>query len=530
MDLNGNVWVANRAESEGNRGSVVHIGLKEAFQCIDRNGNGVIDTSTGLGDIRPWPNTGGADNNGGVSTAADECVINYVRVNGTGTRTVAVTPENDLWVGGTGNLMHDLIDGDTGKVLDTLAPPCGGYGGLVDRHGVLWSARNLMRYDPRTGELVPAGVQLLWSRPRQPGQRLECPVDRRYGHQDGAGRHHPRRFPDRRREPRGVVFTADDNAWIANSGSGTVTRLSNDGDLLATVPVGSEPTGVSVDAAGKVWVANLGSSNVMRIDPATNKVDLTVSLGAGAGPYNYSDMTGAVSVGKTAPQGRWTVNHDSGQAGTKWGRVSWSSPEPPGSSVIVRARSAEAIGGLAAKEFLAVEKGIESGVPDGRYLQVEVTLHPSPAGETPIVYDVTVETRSGLPDLTASFVRTVHHSDSLELTVRIGNGGDAKSPAGTPVSLYDGDPAAGGTRIATFTDLFPLAPGEFQGSRTAVGAARTSAPADCPADVAVLRDLRRNRGPRAPPRQFSGDYKARRRPSHVAHQHGAVPPLDDRRA
>ena len=81
VDLNGNVWVGNRDEATGGQGSVVHVGLKENSQCVDRNGNGVIDTSTGLGDVKAWPNTGGADTNGGVATAQDECIIDYLRVN-----------------------------------------------------------------------------------------------------------------------------------------------------------------------------------------------------------------------------------------------------------------------------------------------------------------------------------------------------------------------------------------------------------------------------------------------------------------
>jgi glutamate-1-semialdehyde aminotransferase len=52
-------------------------------------------------DIKPWPNTGGADDNGGVSTAEDECIIHYTRVNSTGTRHVSVNRDNDVWVSGT---------------------------------------------------------------------------------------------------------------------------------------------------------------------------------------------------------------------------------------------------------------------------------------------------------------------------------------------------------------------------------------------------------------------------------------------
>jgi len=463
VDLDGNVWVTNRAESSGGKGSVVHIGLKEAFQCVDRNGNGVIDTSTGLGDIRPWPNTGGVDDNGGVSTAADECILLYVRVDGTAARTVAITPEKNLWVGGYGNAVHNLLDGTTGRILDTIRPPCGGYGGLVDSHGVLWSAAGLLRYDPATNEATCIAVGnsyglgvdsqgKIWNTQYPEGTVTVLAPDGKILDV----------FPAGGTISTGLAVSPDDNVWIANRGTHTVTRLSNEGDLLASIPVGNTPTGVAVDALGKIWVTNLGSDNAMRIDPATNKVDLTVPLGPGAGPYNYSDMTGAVALGRTAPQGRWTVTHDSGQAGTPWGRVRWTSWQPPGATVTARARAADSVAALGGQSWAPVTNGIETGLPAGRYLQAEVTLTPSPAGETPIVYDVTVETRSGLPDLTASILRTVHKPSSIEIAVRVGNGGDAGVAAGAPVALYDGDPAAGGTRIGLFTDLFPLAPGEHQ--------------------------------------------------------------------
>ena len=154
VDQNGNVWATNRA---GN--SVVHIGLVENGQCVDRNNNGTIETSTGFNDIKPWTNAGGANTNGGVTTAQDECLLHYTRVNSFGTRHVSVTKENDIWVSGTGGQKFDLIDGKTG-VIKRSEPSVGygGYGGLIDRNGVIWSANPMLRWDtskPLTGSNNP---------------------------------------------------------------------------------------------------------------------------------------------------------------------------------------------------------------------------------------------------------------------------------------------------------------------------------------------------------------------------------------
>ena len=81
-----------------------------------------------------------------------------------------------------------------------------------------------------------------------------------------------------------------------------------------------------MDAAGKVWATNMGSNNVVRIDPNASPdglgaIDLTVDLGPWVSPYNYSDMTGAVVVGSTSPQGFWTVVLDSQTPRFEWGRI-----------------------------------------------------------------------------------------------------------------------------------------------------------------------------------------------------------------
>ena len=154
VDQNGNVWATNRA---GN--SVVHIGLVENGQCVDRNGNGVIDTSTAANNIRPWTNTGGVNTNGGVSTAQDECILHYTRVNSFGTRHVAVTTNNDIWVSGTSGQRFDLLDGITGAIIRSEnSVGFGGYGGLIDRNGVIWSANPMLRWDTSKPLNGPNGV------------------------------------------------------------------------------------------------------------------------------------------------------------------------------------------------------------------------------------------------------------------------------------------------------------------------------------------------------------------------------------
>lgn len=405
VDANGNVWSGNRNEASGGQGSVVHIGLLENGQCEDRNGNGIIETSTGLGDILSWSNTGNADDNGGVSTADDECIIHYVRTAGTNVRTVAVDGSNDVWVGGLGNRVHEKIDGATGTPvpLTQFNLGCGGYGGLVDGNGVLWSAgggqNTLLRYDPS----VPVGSCINLSRT---SYGLGIDTNGFIWHTNwtyntilkidpsGAPIFGPF-VTGGASNDRGVTVTpADNHVWVANSGGSDVSRLDNSGALLAVIPVGSTPTGLSVDATGKVWVTNYGTDDVMRIDPATNLVDLTVSLGAGAGPYNYSDMTGSTL---TAPPdtGTWTVIYDSGCDLHDWSTVKliWNSDEPGDSSITVKASSSNDGMTFGSEEDVTNGDLLPLALATGRYLKVIVTFERSTVNgsESPVLYDLTIE-------------------------------------------------------------------------------------------------------------------------------------------
>jgi sugar lactone lactonase YvrE len=417
VDFAGSVWCGNRNESSEGMGSVVKVGLviggtrvnadgepdpageylAPPYQyntCIDRDADQLIKTSLGLGDIRPWALE---------EDAEDECIQLYVRTTGTNVRAVAVDAENNVWVGGyTGNNDFDYIDGETGEILSTWSfPGCGGYGALVDGNGVLWSsnigADNLLHYDV-------------------PGEVADCiSTDSPYGLgidndgyvwntnycNDEVNRYAPDGTLDATyatggRCSRGVAVTpTDNNVWIANSNSNTVSRMMIDGTLITTIGVGRTPTGVAVDAAGKVWVTNYDSDSAMRIDPniGDGAVDLTVGLGAGAGPYNYSDMTGIVALGSTAPSGTWTVVSDSETEGAEYESVTWNSDVPEGTHMEVEVRAADSEAGLPGQPWLPAENGAPLEGIVGRYAEIRTTLgHESGVQESPVLYDLTIET------------------------------------------------------------------------------------------------------------------------------------------
>ena len=450
VDLGGNCWVGNRSESSGGRGSVARIGIVlggtrtdstgtplatgEYLQppfiyntCIDQDFDGLIRTSNGLANILDWDAAlTGVDDNGGVATADDECVINYVRTAGTGVRTVAVDANNDLWVGGLINREHEKIDGVTGiPVLGTqFNISCGGYGGVIDCNNVLWSARSLVRaqlspltpvcitdtgignyglgIDPNTGNIWYSSSSFLGSvYELDPSGALLNSYPQGFGAQ-------------------GLAVDNNSHVWVAEIFGSRILHLAPNPFFPGThytvgVVTGfGGTTGVACDSNGKIWASETGNS-ASRVDPAAGPagaippggsvpidsvgaIDLTVPLGAGANPYNYSDMTGKVVLGATANSGTWTVVHNSGIAGTDWGTVSWNSSEPAGTGVKVDVRASDDVLQLPTESFVRVNSGelfCASGV-EGQYLEIRVTLCRDQAEacsirETPILFDLTVD-------------------------------------------------------------------------------------------------------------------------------------------
>jgi hypothetical protein len=514
VDLLGNTWVANRDESsfsEGaQKGSVVRVGvitggtrvaadgtldpvgdyLQPPFgynTCVDRDADGLIRTSRGQGHILPWSNAGDADRHGGVATAEDECIINYTRVAGTNTRTVAIDANNDVWVGGM-NLWHEKLDGTTGQPVSGTAfnVGCGGYGGFMDRNGVLWSSRNgtgLLRYDTATatGQCLPfdrgdygLGVDPqtghIWQTYLSNGQVAELDTNGNELHEYSHGSSWAQ----------GVAVDGSGNVWVAHSLNGSsVGHLRTDGTFVGVIPVGSGPTGVAVDANGKVWVANINANTAVRIDPnagpvggggyPVGAVDLTVELGAGAGPYNYSDMTGFVAFGSTSPQGNWSVTQDSGTAGNSWGTIAWNTEAegqvPAGASITVEARADDTEAGLGGQSFVPVANGIPFAM-NGRYMEVRVILRANAAGESPVLSDLRIRTANmppvvqldpagpideGSAPVTLTATASDPDGDPLTYTWSMAGTG-VLTPTGTTATYFNDDGPGSATVTVTVDD------------------------------------------------------------------------------
>lgn len=384
VDLDGNVWVGNRA---GN--TVTKVGLLEAGNCVDRNGNSAIETSTGGGDVKAW--TIGND-------PADECILFQVTLPGpaSSVRAVAVDGDNNVWAGLNNGGWFYKLDGATGAILQSFHNTTNqAYGAVVDPDGFLWIANQgqpyLTKYDPTasTAQYFPIthfsyGLGLdrfgnIWV------SGWTSNVISKVRRSDGAvlGT-----YPAGGTCSRGVAVEQNGDVWIANSCTHNAGHLGNDGSNKGSVAVGNQPTGVAIDAAGKVWVTNLGSNNTTRIDPVTNAA---ANFAVGAGPYNYSDMTGFVVRNITSTVGTWTVIHDSGAAGTAWGTLDWNGIDDPGTTEIsARVRAADTMAGLGAQAYVSVSDGALFGGVTGRYIQIEMTLSTDTNGMTPVLHDVTI--------------------------------------------------------------------------------------------------------------------------------------------
>lgn len=304
VNLAGDVAVTNRA------GGIIKIAAREA-QCVDANGNGTIETSTGPEDVLPF--------------GQDECVLWHVPLpnggsNQQGPRPTAwdagaannpCLPEGfRVWVGyydrpaGLGHFYR--IDGIDGTILDEVTTPWealntnyGPYGGAVDISGNFWVTGlwgPLVRIDAVTLDVqqwdFPEGTDPYGMTVDADGHVWTAGWNGHIVHFDPT----TETFEsfDVANRLRGLQIDRNGQLWAAvNNGCGVAQFDVASKTLVdAQIPLPGcvTPVGVSIDIDGFVWIPDQGANLAFKMNPDTYETTTTTGLIA---PYTYSDMTGA---------------------------------------------------------------------------------------------------------------------------------------------------------------------------------------------------------------------------------------------
>jgi streptogramin lyase len=454
VSLDGNVGVANRATYFYNgvlhpeRASAVMI-AGDVSRCVDRNGNGVIDTFQGSGPVPAqfmWPSN--------TTQSPDECVLWYTplqhdrnnnNVGGAGTLPRAATfdskpaPDGSLssnfYVGlyGTNELVQ--LDAKTGVVKQQVSVPGMPYSSVFDRFGNLWIR------DASTSRLIKVDT----TQPNLPAT-LFGPA-----------------------APCGYAITADARGYIYSSGSNCVSRMDPSAASPSweslTLPNACFTRGPSLDYAYNLWVpdtcyggfhvdaskpfgqgmtlkkaipmvpngtgnyilgtavdgnafpffintevgtggggANLQQLNgpmgtVYRVDPTNNYAVSFIRVGTT--PYVYSDLSGSQLALSAPTTGRFDKNFVA-QCGSKatWTQLTWTDNVPPQTSLLVRYRGAQDVASLQTAPFVtvgteppAIAQPVTINLPAGTnpgVLQVEFVISTSNTASKPTVNGLSV--------------------------------------------------------------------------------------------------------------------------------------------
>ncbi len=466
VDGYGNLWVANRKDNFGGRGSITRVGLviggvrgnrigsppNHTFEpdkageylkppfiyntCVDRDGDGLIKTSMGLGHVLPWSSPSDPATSDGCGYAEDEAILSYVRVSSSGARALAVDANDNAWIGDWDNGVHEKLNGMTGEVVPGTRYPAegnglyGGYGAALDAHGVLWSVfrppeQGMPAYFLRG--IVEQGVWYVFGPTYHGGYGIAvCPKTQQIWTTSRWWDHVARYesnglwLSDHQHGnvvAQGVCVDSADNVWVAHAQDTgtTIGHVRTDGNrewignvhLSVSPNILPGPTSLAVDSNGKIWVACYNGNNAMRLDPASGpigarqirigKVDLVADLGDGSDheppydvpalPYSYSDMTGFSRLAVTKQRGIWSFVHDGGVQNKRWTKLYWVANLPQGASLRVQVRAANNLvsltgsgtgipgRGAAPRQFTVVPaSGVTFTPVIGRYLEIQVTL------------------------------------------------------------------------------------------------------------------------------------------------------------
>lgn len=425
IDQNFDCYVANRAF--GNQGTVTKIAA-DVRRCVDRNGNGRIDTSVDR------------NGNGRIDLSDplefygvnDECILWTVAVgpnNGVPRAlAIGVAPHGidvgDVWVGTYNDAGAYRLRPSDGAVLGSTSTCTGGrclhsYGAAADVRGRIFfysinhgSGYQLGHVTPSSGSFAFTALQPVGSSGYGLAYYINADGSREYFFTalPGAGR--VARYDVRANTwtsasgvgtPRGMAADVNGNVyaaewtWSANWGGGCSNRLVRWDTNLAGFQSWTAPTahcfmGVGVTFDNAVWLVGTGHNRGARL--SADRTTWVESPSVFSGPYTYSDFIGYGLNVFANPRGRYSFITDAGpDCDQRWERVEWNATVPVGTTVEIWVRSANREIDLAAQPWIgpfrtspANLRAAPGPVPNGRFLEVEIRMETTDRRLTPRVY------------------------------------------------------------------------------------------------------------------------------------------------
>ena len=413
VDIDGNAYIANR-HFDGKRPMVMKV-LADGF--IDRNGNGVADTSVdadndGAISAAETKTVTDLDSSGLFDCSAASCESLDERVAWTSTlpvaeagglgRALCIGTDGNLWVGVFSTGHYYKLSAATGAILSgPHTVNWNPYGCLVDGAGILWSATlsgrigRLDTNNPGTtaffddaansnyGIALGNGKVYFATFSGGQGFREFTPGPNTFATPGG-----PKGFAST-----GISVDGSGNIWTGPYTSGGVRKYNAAGALLCSGTnqfIGSiETRGVIVDADNNIWQINRFTNSIAKFKGSDCSPLGVVPVGFD--PYTYSDATGFAARNITSPTGTWTVVNDGGTNAQAWSKVSWTETVPGGTAIVVSTRASDVQANLVNLPFVPVANGANPGV-SGRFIQVQTRLNANANGDSPVLLDLTINT------------------------------------------------------------------------------------------------------------------------------------------
>jgi sugar lactone lactonase YvrE len=391
VGLAGDVVVGNRFGHGATKIS------SDVARCVDKNGNGKIDTSTGPGDVLAW--------------GQDECVLWTVQFpDGSITRAAAYdaqvgpdgTDASSVWLGLFGRSEMRQLDAATGKELAVVnVAPARPYGAAIDKDGNVWvqGTGTMGRIDGKTRK---------WSTiqdPPCPPYGIACDPQGRVwvsGQNGCIARYTPGQnkwdATGRGGFNRGLAVDAKGSVWVADTGFGVHQVDVNTLQIKKDLQIGfGNFVGMAVDFDGDIWAISQGSARAVKISPANYAWQ---DVKVGNGPYTYSDMTGFQLRNAGPPTGIWRHVFPGCGKDAHFNTLAWTASLPIGSALVIRARVAADVPSLAMAPWIAVAtvppdmppidlaKKLGAKANVGGFMEVEFTLKALTPDGSPILSSV----------------------------------------------------------------------------------------------------------------------------------------------